>query len=84
MRESCTYGSARGARDNSRPYRTCPPAFGRPWRMKTVSPWPISGFWPNTRARDHPMASCFLYKRREFIALLGGAAAGITSDRVGP
>jgi hypothetical protein len=24
MRESCTYGSARGARDNSRPYHTWP------------------------------------------------------------
>ena len=23
MRESCTYGSVRGARDNSRPYRDC-------------------------------------------------------------
>jgi hypothetical protein len=27
------------------------PAFGgRPWRMKTVSPWPISAFWPNRHA----------------------------------
>jgi len=27
------------------------PAFGgRPWRMKTVSPSPISAFWPNRNA----------------------------------
>src|SRR5262249_2014517 len=52
----------------------CPPAFGRPWRMKTVSPWPISAFWPNRHALVRSFASCFLYKRREFIALLGGAA----------
>ena len=28
----------------------CPPAFGRPWRIKTVSPWPTSAFWPNRHA----------------------------------
>ena len=27
MRESCTYGSVRGARGNSRPYRDCSPFF---------------------------------------------------------
>jgi hypothetical protein len=53
----------------------CPPAFGRPWRMKTVTPWPISGFWSNRHAGYRPMASHFLYNRRKFITLLGGAAA---------
>jgi hypothetical protein len=43
---------ALGATDAARPRRrgdrvNCPPAFGRPWRMKTVSPWPISAFWPD-------------------------------------
>jgi putative ABC transport system substrate-binding protein len=28
----------------------CSPAFGRPWRMKTISPWPISAFWPDRHA----------------------------------
>src|SRR5437899_2924044 len=42
--------------------------------MKTVSPWPISAFWPNRHAWHRPMASCFLYRRRTFITLLGGAA----------
>jgi hypothetical protein len=40
----------------------CPPAFGRPWRMKPKK-LILQEFWMH-----------FLYKRREFIALLGGAA----------
>jgi putative ABC transport system substrate-binding protein len=53
------------------------PAFGgRPWRMKTVSPWPISASGQTDTLGNRPMASCFLYSsRREFITLLGGAAA---------
>src|SRR5262249_21714529 len=34
----------------------------------------MMAFWPNRDAGNRPMASCFLYKRREFITLLGGAA----------
>ena len=30
----------------------CSPAFGRPWRMKTVSPWPISAFWLRRRSNE--------------------------------
>jgi hypothetical protein len=41
MRESCTYGSVRGARDNLRPYRDCSPAVHRPWRMKQVLGWAV-------------------------------------------
>src|SRR5262247_406046 len=43
--------------------------------MKTVSPWQMMVFWPNRDAGNRPMASYFLYRRREFITPLGGAAA---------
>jgi hypothetical protein len=33
-------------------------AFGRPWRMKTVSPRPISAFWANRHAWQS--SHCFL------------------------
>ena len=64
MQQSCTYGSVRGARGNSRPYRDC----GRGGRA-TVSPIPISfrnldlkllipqrdqGFYPRRPARRNP------------------------------
>ena len=35
----------------------------------------MMALWPNRDAGNRPMASCFLYSRRQFIALLGGAAA---------
>src|SRR6266700_3975018 len=53
----------------------CPPALRRPWSMKTVRPWPISAFGQTDTLGNRPMASCFLYNRREFTTLLGGAAA---------
>src|SRR6516162_4212545 len=34
----------------------------------------MMAFWPNRDAGNRPMASCFLYKRRAFLTLLGGAA----------
>src|SRR5262245_14631996 len=44
--------------------------------MKTgVSLCLICAFWSNSRTRRGPMAAHFLYKRREVITLLGGAAA---------
>ena len=43
-----------------------PMAFSRPWRMKGIIPDTVG---------DRPMAFCFLYKRREFILALAGAAA---------
>src|SRR5438034_10272622 len=46
----------------------CPPAFGRAWKRSQP-------FGRTDMLGNRPMASCFLYKRREFITLLGGVAA---------
>src|SRR6516165_2062238 len=35
----------------------------------------MMAFWPKRDAGNRPMASCFLYKRRDFITLVGGTAA---------
>jgi hypothetical protein len=35
----------------------------------------MMAFWPNRDAGNRPMASYFLYKRREFMSFLGCAAA---------
>jgi len=51
-----------------------PPAFSRPSRAENGKALTDEGIWPNRDAGNRPMASCFLYKRREFITLLGGAA----------
>jgi len=52
MRESCTYGSVRGARGNSRPYRDRALVFFRRARAIPSSPaMPIDGYRQNARKR---------------------------------
>jgi len=51
------------------------PAFGRPWRMKTQPLGRSRPFGQTDTLGNRPMASCFLYRRREFITPVGGAAA---------
>jgi len=46
-REAVTQGPLRALLGDR---MSCAPAFGRPWRMKTVPPWSISAFWPNRHA----------------------------------
>ena len=47
------------------------PAVRRPWGMKRVVGLSVSG---TPIPRDHRMTGQFLYRRRDLIALLGGAA----------
>src|SRR5262249_48056119 len=65
MRESCMYGSARGAPSNGRPYRD----------RRTTSSLPGTRvFDALLPAHDHLTTHAAFLKRREFIMLIGGAA----------
>src|SRR5262249_23614587 len=69
----CAADAARQRRRGNR--MNSSPAFGRPWRMKNGKPLADLGLLAKPRPLgNRPMASCFLYRRREFITLLGGAA----------